>query len=442
MCLVKVINITIGFHTLISNILKSLNILILSYRSAPFGGGQGIYVKDLSKSLTELGHKVTVFSGPPYPDLDINVKLIKSPGLNLFETFSFKDRLNKFVRHKNKSFSDIYEFLSVLAGGFPEMRTFGLRAKKYLFENKYDIVFDNQSISYAMEYIQITNPLIEIIHHPIARDLKYELETNNSLIYSLSRLRWYSFLKMQKKVAPRIKNIVTPSMSSKRDAIEDFNIKENNISVIHNAVDTNIFRPHPEVNKSAYRIITTASADVPIKGLDYTIYALASLIDEFNDIELLVIGSYREGGHTQRLINKLGLSKRISFKTNLTKEDIALEYAKCSVAIVSSLYEGFGYPVAEAMACSVPLIATNAASIPEITHDYAELIPVKDHQAIANSIRNIFLEPDMYNTRAENGRDHIKNKFNWLSIAKQYEKLMIEVISNHKTIIKGNNANL
>jgi glycosyltransferase involved in cell wall biosynthesis len=247
---------------------------------------------------------------------------------------------------------------------------------------------------------------------------------------------------MQKKVAPRIKNIVTPSMSSKRDVIEDFNIKENNISVIHNAVDTNIFRPYPEVNKSAYKIITTASADVPIKGLDYTIYALASLIDEFNDIELLVIGSYREGGHTQRLINKLGLSKRISFKTNLTKEDIALEYAKCSVAIVSSLYEGFGYPVAEAMACSVPLIATNTASIPEITHDYAELIPVRDHQAIANSIRNIFLEPDMYNTRAENGRDHIKNKFNWLSIAKQYEKLMIEVISNHKTIIKGNNANL
>jgi len=414
----------------------------LSYRSAPFGGGQGVYVKNLSKALTNLGHKVTVFSGPPYPDLDKEVDLIESPGLNLFETFNFKDRIYTFIKQKNKTFTDFYEFLSVLAGGFPEMKTFGKRAKKHLLKNNYDVVIDNQSISYAMEYIQITNPLIEVIHHPITKDLNHELATSKNIIYKLSRYRWYSFLKMQKKVAPKLRNILTVSESSKRDIIADFKVSSNNISVINNAIDTSIFRPYPNVKRKPHKLITTASADVPLKGLDYSLYALASLKEEFSDIELSVIGMPRVGGHTERLIKELDLSQRINFKTNLTKEEIAEEYAESSIAIVSSLYEGFGYPVGEAMSCSIPLIATNVASIPEITEDFATLIPTKNHEALASAITEIFSKPDMYNIKAKKGRIHIKEKFNELLIAKQYEKLMIEVIRNHKTIIKGNNANL
>ena len=414
----------------------------MSYRSAPFGGGQGVYVKNLSKALTNLGHKVTVFSGPPYPDLDKEVDLIESPGLNLFETFNFKDRIYTFIKQKNKTFTDFYEFLSVLAGGFPEMKTFGKRAKKHLLKNNYDVVIDNQSISYAMEYIQITNPLIEVIHHPITKDLNHELATSKNIIYKLSRYRWYSFLKMQKKVAPKLRNILTVSESSKRDIIADFKVSSNNISVINNAIDTSIFRPYPDVKRKPHKLITTASADVPLKGLDYSLYALASLKEEFSDIELSVIGMPRVGGHTERLIKELDLSQRINFKTNLTKEEIAEEYAESSIAIVSSLYEGFGYPVGEAMSCSIPLIATNVASIPEITEDFATLIPTKNHEALASAITEIFSKPDMYNIKAKKGRIHIKEKFNELLITKQYEKLMIEVIRNHKTIIKGNNANL
>jgi len=422
--------------------LASLKILILSYRSAPFGGGQGIYVKDLSQALVNLGHEVTVFSGPPYPELDKKIVLIQSPGLNLFETFNFKDRFFKFINHKDKTTSDFYEFFSVLFGGFPEMRTFGVRAKKHVLKNKYDLVIDNQSVSYGMEYIQILTPLIEVIHHPITMDLKYELSTNNNLIYKFSRHRWYSFLRMQKKVAPLLKNILTPSNNSKKDISEEFHVKPENISVIHNAVDSNIFRPYPEIKNLPQRLITTASADVPLKGLDFSLYALADLSKEFQDIELLVIGTLRKGGHTDRLIKKLNLNERVTFKTGITKDEIAQEYAKSSVAIVSSLYEGFGYPVAEAMSCSIPLIATDVASIPEITDNFAILIPPKDSDAIRDSVRKILLEPDLYNKVAAKGRLHIKNKFNWQTIGKQYEELMNKVIENHTTIIKGNNANL
>ena len=422
--------------------MASLKILILSYRSAPFGGGQGIYVKDLSQALVNLGHEVTVFSGPPYPELDKKIVLIQSPGLNLFETFNFKDRFFKFINHKDKTTSDFYEFFSVLFGGFPEMRTFGVRAKKHVLKNKYDLVIDNQSVSYGMEYIQILTPLIEVIHHPITMDLKYELSTNNNLIYRFSRHRWYSFLRMQKKVAPLLRNILTPSNNSKKDISKEFHVKPENISVIHNAVDSNIFRPYPEIKNLSQRLITTASADVPLKGLDFSLYALADLSKEFQDIELLVIGTLRKGGHTDRLIKKLNLNDRVIFKTGISKDEIAQEYAKSSVAIVSSLYEGFGYPVAEAMSCSIPLIATDVASIPEITDNFAILIPPKDSDAIRDSIRKILLEPDLYNKVAAKGRLHIKNKFNWQTIGKQYEELMNKVIKNHTTIIKGNNANL
>ena len=168
---------------------------------APFGCGQGVYVHDISKALSMMGHKVDVISGPPYPNLSDQVSLVKLPGLNLFQTFSFKDRLKIFWMKENKSLSDIYEFISVLLGGFPEMRTFGYRAKEYLGKKKqYDIVIDNQSVSYSMVDIQKEFPFIEIIHHPITKDFKHEIEGNKKILYRLSMHRWYSFLKMQKKL--------------------------------------------------------------------------------------------------------------------------------------------------------------------------------------------------------------------------------------------------
>ena len=413
--------------------MKPLKILILSYRSAPFGGGQGIYVKELSESLANLGHHVEVFSGPPYPQLNQNIKLIKSEGLNLFETFNFKDRLSKLFKKQKKTLGDYYEFFSVLAGGFPEMKTFGSRAEKYVTNMNYDVVIDNQSLSYGILNIQNKFPLIEVIHHPITKDLEHELETNNGLIYRFSRKRWYSFLKMQKAVAPKISFILSPSLSSKKDISKDFDVDLKNITVIQNAIDTNTFKPYPDNIRMPYRIITTASADVPLKGLDYSIYAISKIQKKIKDIELVVIGSPRAGGHTERLIKKLKLEDKIKFITNLTKEEIAIEYSKSSVAIVSSLYEGFGYPVAEAMSCQIPLIATNISSIPEITGEYATLIEPRSAKMIEDSLNDIFLNYEKHQQIAIKGREHIIRNLSWQTIGKKYQDLIKIVINNHNT---------
>ena len=408
--------------------MQKLNIAILSYRSAEFGGGQGVYVKDISKALQSAGHNVEVISGPPYPNLDNGIKLIKLPGLNLFETFSFKDRLKKIKKKRSKSLSDYYEFISVLLGGFPEPKTFGYRANKFLSKNNYDVIIDNQSISYGMLNIQKNNPFIEIIHHPITFDFKFELAASKKIKYKISRYRWYSFLRMQKKVAPKIKNIITPSHSSKEGIIEEFDCSKDAVTVINNGLDTDEFSPIESVTPDPFRLITTASADVPLKGLDYSLRALKLLKKEFPKIHLIVIGKIKEGGHTERLIRKLNISDSVFFKSNLSKNDIKELYASSSIAIVSSLYEGFGYPVIEAMSCEIPLIATNVSSIPELTSSFATLINSKDENAIEKNVKNILLNYKSYKERAIRGRNHIKQTFNWDKITSEYEKAIHKAI--------------
>ena len=411
--------------------MTKLKIAILSYRSAPFGGGQGVYVKDISYALSSLGHSVDVISGEPYPHLHADINLIKLPGMNLFESFSFRDRLKKFIQNP-KSILNIYEFTSTLFGGFPEMHTFGNRVNDFLKkEDKYDVIIDNQSLSYGMLEVQKRFPFIEVIHHPITMDLKHDLETNQKFLYKLSRKRWYSFLNMQKKVAPKINSIITPSNNSKKDIINDFKCLKENIEVINNGLDTNIFKPRKDIKREAYRLITTASADVPLKGLDYTLKALARLKEDL-DINLLIIGKLKKDGHTSRLIKNLGIEKNIEFKTNLTQEEIAIEYAKSSIAIVSSLYEGFGYPVIEAMSCSIPLIATNTSSIPELVGDYAHLIAPKNSELLANTIKSILSDYQTNINIAEKGRDHVIEKFHWDEISKQYEDAILINIRDFK----------
>ena len=417
--------------------MRKLNIAILSYRSARFGGGQGVYIRDISYALNLMGHNIEVISGPPYPDLHKEVNLIKLPGLDLFETFSFKDRLKKLFRKKNKSIYDYYEFFSVLFGGFPEPKTFGIRVNKYLKNSKkYNLIIDNQSISYGMLDIQKRFPFIEIIHHPITIDYKHELESSKKIKYRISRYRWYSFLKMQKKVAPGINRIITPSNSSKQGIISEFKCDQEKISVINNGLDTNEFSPIKNYSRNKYRLITTASADVPLKGLDYSLQALKILKKDFPKIHLIVIGNIKNNGHTRKLIKKLNLKDNVIFKANLSKFEINQLYASSSIAIVSSLYEGFGYPVIEAMSCEVPLIATNTSSIPELTSNYAKLIEPKNKEMISNSVKEILLDYPKYKKIAQNGRKHIIRNFNWIKITKEYEKIIL------KTLEEFNNANI
>ena len=409
--------------------MHKLKIALLSYRSAPFSGGQGIFIRELSSALLKRGHEVDIISGPPMPILDPENKLIKLEGLNLFETFNFRDRVFKLWNKKNKDSLDYYDFFKTLIGGFPEMYSFGERVKKYLSHKKdYDIVIDNQSLSLGMLEIQKTYPFIEIIHHPITKDFKYDLIYSNGFMQRFFKKRWYSFLKMNKKVAPKLKKIITPSENSKKDIALDFKIDPKRIDVIPNGLDLAIFKKNNGLESERFKIVTVASADIPLKGLDTTLKAISLILDKYPNTKLSVVGNPRENGHTERVIRQLNLNNHISFKTNLSKEEVAYEYQSSSLAIISSLYEGFGFPAAEAMACGTPIISSNSSALPEIIQDFGQLYEPGNSVALRDCIENFYLNRSSYNDLAKKGSLYANETFNWEKIALDYEEQFLETI--------------
>ena len=411
--------------------MKKLKIAFLSYRSKPFSGGQGIYVKYLSKALHDLGHEIDVFSGPPYPDLDPEIKLVKIPSLGLYEKSSkFYDvNLTQLLNPIN-----LFEWLSVNSGGFPEPYTFGKRIKKVIKQNfnEYDVIHDNQSLAYELLFFQKKKPLVTTIHHPISMDLAYQLQSTNDLFLKLLMRRWHSFLVMQKFVAKRLKKIVVPSNSSMDDIKNEFQVKENKMKRVMNGIDLKVFYPDPKIQKIPFKLITVASADVPLKGLDYLLKALPGLVKVYPDISLSVIGEQKTGGHTERLIKKLNLEKRVNFFSNLTQEELRITYCRAELAIIPSLYEGFGFAAIEAMACGVPLISTSGGALPEVVKDAGIIIPPKNVKEIYNSIDLLLSSPDKAKDFAEKALKRANSKFSWEAVAKKLEKVYFKEIEIHK----------
>ena len=411
--------------------MKKLKIAFLSYRSKPFSGGQGIYVKYLSKALHDLGHEIDVFSGPPYPDLDPKIKLVKIPSLGLYEK---KSKFYDVNPMKLLNPINLFEWLSVNSGGFPEPYTFGKRIKKILKQNlnEYDVIHDNQSLAYELLFFQKKKPLVTTIHHPISLDLAYQLQSTNDIFLKLLMRRWHSFLVMQKFVAKRLKKIVVPSNSSMDDIKDEFRVDKNKMERVMNGIDLNVFYPDSKIQKIPFRLVTVASADVPLKGLDYLLKALSDLAEVYSDISLSIIGEQKKGGHTERLIKKLNLEKRVNFFSNLTQEDLRKTYCEAELAIIPSLYEGFGFAAIEAMACGVPLISSSGGALPEVIKDTGIIIPPKNVKEIYNSVDFLLSSPKSAKELAEKGLQRANSKFSWTAIAKQLEKVYYKEIEIHK----------
>lgn len=389
----------------------ALSIALLGYRSQPYGGGQGIYLKYLSKALVDAGHRVDVISGPPYPHLDPRVRLIKLPSLDLFE-----NGLQSLRPRHLLSYTDTLEWLSKLTGGFAEPYTFGRRALKYLRQHghEYDLIHDNQSLSYGMLALQARGlPLVTTVHHPITNDLRIALDAASSVTERLLVRRWHRFLKMQSRVARRLRHVITVSECSRRDIARDFGRPPEQVDVVYNGIDTAVFRPLAGVEREPLRIMATASADAPLKGLRYLLLAFAELRQHHAGLELLLVSRPQPGGKTEQLIDELGLRSAIIFVSQISTEDLVVHYARATVAVVPSLYEGFGLPAGEAMACGVPVVSTNAGALPEIVGDAGLLVPAASAKAIAEAVDVLLRDPARRSALGNAGRQRIVETFSW-----------------------------
>jgi len=409
---------------------RPLRIALLGYRSAPFSGGQGIYIKYLSRALTAMGHSVDVISGAPYPQLDDDVRLIKMPGLNLYDWFPHHHRALRLKHFK--SWSDLSEYFIMLSGGFGEPYSFARRAAKYLKQHRdqYDIVHDNQCLGYGLLDIQKHLPTIATLHHPITHDRQLALDALDDWRMKLLTRRWYSFLSMQKKVTRKLAHVVTVSEQSKRDAEQDFELPEDHLKVIYNGIDTQQFKPQPHVQKSKHKLICTASADQPLKGLRYLLKALPKLVKLFPQLSLTVVGKLQPEGPTEKLIHRLGVADYVQFVSGISTDKLVELYGESTVAICPSLYEGFGLPAGEAMACGVPVISSNGGALPEVVGDAGIIVPKKDADALADAIAALLDDPERQEKMAAEGRARIEATFSWQAVAREltqyYEKMIAD----------------
>tara|TARA_R110001599_G_scaffold12117_11_gene56933 strand:- start:632 stop:1948 length:1317 start_codon:yes stop_codon:yes gene_type:complete len=410
---------------------RALKVCLLGYRSAPFGGGQGIYLKYLSKALVEAGHTVDVISGQPYPHLDPRVNLIKMPGMNLFET-----GLGSIRPHHLRSMTNIIEWSGKLTGAFSEPYCFGRRVVKYLNKHgrHYDIIHDNQCLSYGMLELQKRKfPLITTIHHPITSDLKIALKAAKNWRERVLIKRWHSFLIMQRQVARQLHHVVTVSERSRQDIAVAFDMQPAGISVVLNGIDTEEFRPLPDVVKNPNRVMAAVSSDQPLKGMRYLLEGVAKVLPKYPDLELLLVGQPKEGGESSKLIHDLGLSKHIRCVSGISTEDLVGFYNEAAVVIVPSVYEGFGLPAGEAMACGTALISTDGGALPEVVGDAAMQVPVRDSAAIAEALETLLASPNMREQLAAAGRQRIEELFCWRRAAQQMTNYYWQVLQRENS---------
>lgn len=321
----------------------------------------------------------------------------------------------------------------MLTGGFAEPYTFSRRAHKYLkaHSKDYDIVHDNQCLGYGLMGIQkLGLPVIVTIHHPITRDLNLALKSAKRWYHKLLIRRWHSFIGMQKNVVKHLNHVVTVSQVSRVDIADAFQREAETIDIVHCGTDTRLFAPRSGIARKRNLLMTTASADQPLKGLRYLLKAVAALKSEYADIHLLVIGKLNASGPTQRLIKRLGIEDRISFESGISTERLIENYARASVAVSPSLYEGFGLPAAEAMSCAVPLVSSDGGALPEVVGDAGLIVKAGDSQALAAAIKKLLDNDALREELAAKGRARIVSMFSWSEAARQMSELYHQVLDN------------
>ena len=409
-----------------------MRVALLSYRSKPHCGGQGIYIRHLSRELVRLGHEVEVFSGQPYPELDEGVTLTKVPSLDLYrEPDPFRvPKLREF-----RDLVDVEEFLTMCTAGFPEPKTFSKRVAKLLADrvDDFDVVHDNQVLGYGMLDIEkLGLPLITTLHHPITFDRRIDLADATTWRRKLTLRRWYGFLRMQGKVARRARKILTPSETSRRDIAKDFGVDPARMQVILLGVDDG-FRP-PTTPRVKGRILAMASADAPMKGIVTLLEAFAKLRTE-RDVELVLVTKPAPGGRTEQLVERLAIQDSVRFVSGVSEAELVELMGSAEVACVPSLYEGFSLPTAELMACATPLVVSRAGAIPEVVGPdglCADLVTPGDVGEFEAALARMLDDEDRRARMGAAGRKRVEEMFTWRAVAAATAQAYAEVIADYR----------
>ncbi|MCM2414414.1 MULTISPECIES: glycosyltransferase family 4 protein [unclassified Streptomyces] len=397
---------------------RPLRIALLTYKGNPFCGGQGVYVRHLARELARLGHSVEVIGAQPYPVLDEGVPLTELPSLDLYR---HPDPFRTPKPGEYRDWIDATEVATMWTGGFPEPLTFSLRVRRHLAARRgeFDVIHDNQTLGYGL-LADLGAPLVTTIHHPITVDRQLDLDAAPTRRRRLSVRRWYAFTRMQKRVARRLPSVLTVSGSSKQEIVDHLGVHPGRVHVVHIGADTDLWSPDPSVAEVPGRIVTTSSADVPLKGLVHLVEALAKLRAGNPAAHLVVVGRRAEDGPVAQAIERHGLGDAVEFVKGISDTELVDLVRSAQIACVPSLYEGFSLPAAEAMATGTPLVATTGGAIPEVAGPDGETclaVPPADAGALADALGRLLGDAPLRARLGAAGRARVLARFTWKQAA-------------------------
>ncbi len=398
-----------------------------------YSGGQGVYLHYVTRELARMGHEVHVIAGVPYPSVAPKVRIHK---LKTFSVWSLLDNYHEYVlrTHPLVFFHPVnfYEFASTRATLASLLNMFSLRAYHKLNElereEPFDLIHDNQTLGYGIWLIKERGrPVVANVHHPLAIDRRNAIAQARSLGARIACMVWYPWL-MQRWVAARLDRIITGSDASAHSIVDAFGLPRQRIRAIHDGVETEVFRPLDDVSIEPYRVLFVGNSKDRNKGILYLLKALRLLRGEV-PFHLRVV-HHPGSKDAPRLVQQFGLHGRVTFMEGLPTEELVRQYNRAQVLVSPSLYEGFGLPAAEAMACGTPVVATTAGALPEIVEDGVTglLVPPGDVEALAGAIRTLLEDPERCRAMGEAGTQRIRERFSWQRTAQETLALYHEVL--------------
>lgn len=412
-----------------------MKICLLSYRGNPYCGGQGIYLMYLAEELQKQGHEVHVITSPPYPREVPGVVIHKIDNHNYFNVGKqFVKPEKPFATFQPLNF---YEFIASKLGIFPEIETFSFRAFQLLKEltktHQFDVIHDNQCLGYGFLLIKnLGIPFVSTIHHPLTIDRSTWFEYPSDFSLKIRRVLYYPLV-MQRIVSNRMDRIITVSHDSAVEIHKAFGVPMNRIDVVYNGMDLNVFHPVRGLKKRKNSLIFVGNVEDRKKGVTYLLKALTLTK---NPVQLTIVdGGAPNRNFVPRWIDRLGLNNRVMFTGKIPLDQLINLYSEHEIALSPSLYEGFGFPAAEAMACELPVISSTAGALPEVVGEHlktAYLVEPRNAEEIARGIDYLVEHPELRDRMGKAARKRILELFTWENAARQLVDIYREAINAYR----------
>ncbi len=391
-----------------------MKICILCYRGNPYSGGQGIYLKYIAEEMVRQGHEIHIVVGPPYPTIieGVHVHYIHNNEYYIKGGTGFINRESPFDIFK---LLNLYEYSATRLGAFSEISTFSFRAfvlvRKLHEKYGFDVIHDNQCLGYGLLLMKSLGiPVIATIHHPLTVDMENVLERASSFRNKLKGVMFYPVL-MQRIVSKRLDHIITVSEDSRRRIRMDFGVPLEMQTVVYNGMDTDVFKPLKGIRKKKNQILFVGNVEDGKKGFVYLARAMKRVKSPV--VLTVVDGGAPHRRITMELVRRLGINDRIRFTGKASTADLVKLYSESEFAVVPSVYEGFGLPAAEAMACGISVISSDGGALPEVVGDAGVIVPARDEVALASAIDDLMCDKKKKKELGVMGRERIQREFRW-----------------------------